>query len=160
MAKTNQSAQKRLLQEVRAIQDEPNPALQFLGPVNDDNLFEWRATMKGVAGTAYEGGLWNLTILIPTTYPLAAPTIRFQTLICHPNVHFKTGEICLDLLKTQWSPAYTIDKTLTSVHQLLTSAEPDSPLNVDIAGLMREGDLVGSESLVRFYTARDKVRSN
>ena len=105
------------------------------------------------------GGLWRLSISIPTTYPLAAPLIKFVTPICHANVHFKTGEICLDLLKTDWSPAYTISSTLTAVHQLLTSAEPDSPLNVDVAGLMREGDFVGTESLVRFYTARDQVRS-
>ena len=55
MAKTNQSAQKRLLQEVKALRDETSPALQSLGPVSDDNLFEWKAIMRGVPGTAYEG---------------------------------------------------------------------------------------------------------
>lgn len=30
--------------------------------------------------------------------------------------------------------------------------EPDSPLNIDLARLLREGDLVGAEGLVRFYT--------
>jgi peroxin-4 len=67
-------------------------------------------------------------------------------------VHFKTGEICLDLLKTTWSPAYTISATLTAVHQLLTSAEPDSPLNIDIAQLFRQGDWLGAESLIKYYT--------
>lgn len=98
------------------------------------------------------GGLWQLAIRIPPTYPLTPPTITFVTPICHPNVHIKTGEICLDLLKTAWSPAYTVSATLTSVHQLLTSAEPDSPLNVDIAQLFRQGDLVGAEGLIRLYT--------
>jgi len=64
----------------------------------------------------------------------------------------QTGEICLDLLKTSWSPAYSISETLTSVHQLLTDPEPDSPLNVDVASLLRQGDIVGAEGLVRFYT--------
>ena len=41
---------------------------------------------------------------------------------------------------------------MTSIHQLLTSAEPDSPLNVDIAQLFRSGDEVGAMSLIRFYT--------
>jgi peroxin-4 len=76
----------------------------------------------------------------------------FATPICHPNVHFKTGEICLDLLKTAWLPSYTVSSTVTAVHQLLTSAEPDSPLNVDIAQMFRQGDWVGAESLIRFYT--------
>lgn len=30
--------------------------------------------------------------------------------------------------------------------------EPDSPLNIDIAKLYRDGDVVGAEGLVRFYT--------
>jgi peroxin-4 len=100
----------------------------------------------------YTGGRWLLHLSLPPNYPLSPPTIHFSTPICHPNVHFKTGEICLDLLKTSWSPAYTISSTLTAVHQLLTSAEPDSPLNIDVAVLLREGDLAGAGSLIRYYT--------
>lgn len=102
------------------------------------------------------GGLWQLDILVPETYPNAPPTIRFVTPICHPNVHFRTGEICLDLLKTAWSPAYTIASTLNSIQQLLTSAEPDSPLNIDIAQLFRQGDQVAAEALIRFYTETER----
>jgi peroxin-4 len=82
--------------------------------------------------------------------------VKFVTRICHPNVDFKTGEICLDLLKTEWTPAYTISTTMTSIHQLLTSAEPDSPLNIDIAQLFRQGDHVGAQALIRFYTETEK----
>lgn len=56
------------------------------------------------------------------------------------------------MLKTSWSPAYTLSSTLGAVHQLLTSAEPDSPLNIDVAVLLREGDLAGANSLIRYYT--------
>jgi peroxin-4 len=39
------------------------------------------------------------------------------------------------------------------VQQLLSAGgEPDSPLNIDIAKLLRGGDLLGAEALVRFYT--------
>ncbi|KAF1832646.1 ubiquitin-conjugating enzyme E2 4 [Decorospora gaudefroyi] len=142
---------KRLMTELQTYQNEPNDTLLELGPTDDD-VMHWRAVMKGVPGTAYEDGLWLLNITIPPNYPLAPPQIRFQTPICHPNVDFRTGEICLDLLKTSWSPAYTISTTMTSVHQLLTSAEPDSPLNVDVAQLFRSGDEVGARSLIRWYT--------
>jgi len=40
---------------------------------------------------------------------------------------------------------------MTAIHQLLTSPEPDSPLNIDAAQLLRAGDTVGMEGLVRFY---------
>lgn len=103
------------------------------------------------------GGRWHLNLTIPPTYPTTPPTITFDTLICHPNIHFHTGEICLDLLKTSWSPAYTIASTLSSVRNLLDiSADPDSPLNVDVAVLARGGDAVAVEGLVRFYTGRER----
>ena len=99
------------------------------------------------------GGRWSLSISIPSSYPNTPPEIRFQTPIVHPNVNFKTGEICLDLLKSSWTPAYGIVSTLEAVAQLLSAGgEPDSPLNIDIAKLLRDGDLVGAEALVRFYT--------
>ncbi|KAI9813436.1 MAG: hypothetical protein M1827_004111 [Pycnora praestabilis] len=156
---------KRLLHELAQYQEERNPALLFLGPVSDEQMLQWEAVMVGVGGSAYEGGLWKLDIRIPQNYPLAPPEIRFVTPICHPNVHFKlttalvpkqTGEICLDLLKTTWSPAYTISSTLTSIHQLLTDPEADSPLNVDVAVLLRQGDVVGAEGLVRFWTGEER----
>ncbi|KAK5166011.1 hypothetical protein LTR04_000815 [Oleoguttula sp. CCFEE 6159] len=149
---SHRSPTKRLLQELQAYEQEPNEALLQLGPVSDDELMHWTAVMKGVEGTAYEGGVWKLDIHVPDTYPLAPPQITFVTRICHPNVHFKTGEICLDLLKTTWSPAYTISSTLSTIQTFLTSAEPDSPLNIDIAQMFREGDQVGAEALIRFYT--------
>ena len=35
---------------------------------------------------------------------------------------------------------------------LSAGGEPDSPLNIDIARLLRDGDLIGAEGLVRLYT--------
>lgn len=125
--------------------------IENLGPVSDAELDHWTAILKGPRGTAYEGGRWKLDVRIPHNYPLAPPDVRFVTRVCHPNVHLQTGEICLDLLGDAWSAAYTIAQTLTAVHQLLTDAAPDSPLNVDVAALLRDGDRVGAESLVRFY---------
>ena len=82
---------------------------------------------------------------IPRTYEEDEPQTYQQANIT------QTGEICLDLLNKAWSAAYTIAQTLTAVHQLLSDAAPDSPLNVDVAALLRSGDRVGAESLVRFY---------
>ena len=51
----NPSPTKRLLTELQTYESDPNEALLELGPVNDDDLLYWRAVMKGVPGTAYEG---------------------------------------------------------------------------------------------------------
>jgi peroxin-4 len=50
-----QSPTKRLLTELQTYKSDPNDALLDLRPVNDDDLMHWRAVMKGVQGTAYEG---------------------------------------------------------------------------------------------------------
>lgn len=106
---------------------------------------------------ATSGGLWHLRIAIPPNYPLAPPTIHFTTRISHPNISFTTGEICLTLLTTEhWSPVYTLSSTLTAIQQLLTDPQPDSPLNVDVAALLRDGDLAGWESVVRYWTGEER----
>ncbi|KAI9803088.1 MAG: hypothetical protein M1833_001158 [Piccolia ochrophora] len=146
---------KRLLHELRLHSQDPSATLDtllHLGPVSDSQILHWEAVLKGVSGTPYAGGLWKLDIRIPEDYPMRPPEVRFVTPVCHPNVNFKTGEICLDLLKDSWTPAYMIAQTLASVQQLLTDPEPESPLNVDLATLLRSGDQVGAESLVRYYT--------
>lgn len=45
---------KRLMTELQTYQSDPNDALLELGPADDD-VMHWRAVMKGVTGTAYEG---------------------------------------------------------------------------------------------------------
>lgn len=103
------------------------------------------------------GGLWHLRIAIPHNYPLAPPTINFTTRISHPNISFTTGEICLTLLTTEhWSPVYTLSSTLTAIQQLLTDPQPDSPLNVDVAALLRDGDIPAWESVVRYWTSEER----
>lgn len=62
----------------------------------------------------------------------------------------QTGEICLDLLRSAWSPAFGIATTLAEIHRLLSYPVVDSPLNVDVAVLLREGDNIGAEGLVRW----------
>ncbi|KAL4782179.1 ubiquitin-conjugating enzyme/RWD-like protein [Aspergillus varians] len=153
------STTQRLLRELKDYTTSPNEALLHLGPIDEDNLLNWEAVLKGVKGTPYEDGLWSLSIQIPTNYPLSPPTIRFTTRISHPNISFTTGEICLTLLTTEhWSPVYTLSATLTAIHQLLTDPIPDSPLNVDIAALLRNGDVPAWESLVRYYTKEERWR--
>jgi len=167
-------ATKRLIKELDAYRRDPSPALSRLEPQSDDDLFNMIAELRGPEGTAYEGttskpsqipvphanssgigGIFTLSLSLPPSYPNSPPTITFRTKCCHPNINFATGEICLDLLKDAWTPAYGIVKTLEAVQMLLgTEGNPDSPLNLDVAKLLRGGDLLAAEGLVRFYTRR------
>lgn len=105
-------------------------------------------------------GRWLLRIAIPPTYPLQPPRIAFATPVVHANVSLETGEICLDLLnsgtgsssKSAWTPAYSVLECVRAVRMLLASPEPDSPLNVDAAALLRAGDALGARRLVEFWS--------
>jgi ubiquitin-conjugating enzyme E2 D/E len=70
--------------------------------------------------------------MFPSDYPFRPPKCAFVTKIYHPNIN-ANGTICLDILKTQWSPALTIGKVLLSISSLLTDANPEDPLVPEIA---------------------------
>lgn len=79
------------------------------------------------------------------------PAIRKCYKMPHPNVNFNSGEICLDILKKRWSPAWTLQSTILAIVVLLSNPEPSSPLNVDLANLLRCDDKVAYNTLIRFY---------
>ena len=45
--------------------------------------------------------------------------MKFLTIPYHPNVSSQTGAICVDILKTEWSPMLTLRKALLSLQLLL-----------------------------------------
>jgi ubiquitin-protein ligase len=59
----------------------------------------WRhlvGTITGPEGTPYEGGVFDVDILIPREYPFEPPRMKFITRIWHPNISSQTGAIiCL-----------------------------------------------------------------
>ena len=121
---------RRLTKELQEIRKDP-PLNISAGPIND-NLFEWEAVLLGPSETPYEGGVFILNIHISKDYPMKPPNILFKTKIYHPNIN-STGAICLDILKSNWSPSLTISKLLLSICSLLNDPNCDDPLVPDIA---------------------------
>lgn len=99
-------------------------------------MFHWTATIMGPKDSPYEKGVFVLDIHFPESYPFKPPKVTFTTKIYHCNVS-GNGNICLDILNAQWSPALTISKVLLSIASLLTDPNPDDPLVPEIAKLLK-----------------------
>jgi peroxin-4 len=137
------STARRLQKELAALVN--NPDENILLTPNEDNISEWTATVKAPIGSFYEGFEFDLLISVPSNYPMVPPNIKFVTKIFHPNIlfsvsgcelrltmsddhlnqYYQTGEICLDILKKEWSPAWSIQSACRAIIALLTDPAPD-----------------------------------
>lgn len=127
------SVSKRLQQELMSLMMEKDTSISAFP--TGDNLLHWKGTIKGPQDTVYEGLSFKLQLDFPSSYPYAPPKVRFQTTCFHPNVNEADGEICLDILKEQWSALYDVRTILLSIQSLLGEPNNDSPLNPHAAQL-------------------------
>jgi peroxin-4 len=124
----------------------------ILQPVND-NLFHWHGYIKGPPDTPYERGWFKLDFQIEQNYPINPPKVKFITRIFHSNIHFDSGEICLDILKaSNWTPAWTLESLCRAIVNLLVNPNADSPLNCDSGNCIRAGDMLANNSMAYMYT--------
>jgi len=98
-----------------------------------DDIFHLKGRFPGPQHTPYEGGTFQVDVIIPETYPFKPPIIKFDTNVYHPNISSQTGVICLDILKDAWSPALSIKAAIVSVQALLSSPEPLDPQDAQVA---------------------------
>lgn len=128
-------ALRRIQRELADLKKDP-PSNCSAGPEGED-LFKWEGVIMGPGDSPYQGGVFRLKIVFPVDYPFKPPHIQFLTKIYHPNIN-AAGLICLDILKTQWSPALTISKVLLSITSLLTDPNPNDPFVLEIANLYKQ----------------------
>ena len=104
----------------------------------DESFSHLRGRINGPPDTPYQGGTFELDIVIPETYPFNPPKVKFLTKIWHPNISSVTGAICLDILKDQWAAAMTLRTVLLSIQALLASPEADDPQDAVVAKQYKE----------------------
>lgn len=144
---------KRIMNEVKEIRDyiesEPSDNHRFIDIITSDtDMYNMEVYFLGPKETPYEEIVNNISIQIPKEYPHKAPKMRFINRIFHPNIS-TDGTICLDILKDNWRPIYTLRITLISIISLLSDPNPASPLNGE-AAILYEKSLKTKEAR-RYY---------
>merc|ERR1719498_580741 len=124
-------ATARLNRELKELTSNP-PDMVSAQP--QEGLFHWTGTIEGPEGTPYEDGIFFLDIKFPADYPGKPPKVKFTTKIYHCNINEK-GEICLPIIKDEWTPQKTIAQVLVAILTLMEAPNPQSPLMPDIGAL-------------------------
>ncbi|KAG7440438.1 uncharacterized protein BT62DRAFT_975811 [Guyanagaster necrorhizus] len=120
---------KRIHREIADVQKEDMGNIK-LAPT--DNLLLWKGSLPGPESSVYEGGSFDVDIVLAHDYPFTAPRVVFKTRIYHMNISDQ-GNICIDILKNNWSPALSLFKVMLSLSSLLTDPNPKDPLVPGIA---------------------------
>ncbi|KAI1285923.1 putative ubiquitin-conjugating enzyme E2 21 [Halotydeus destructor] len=128
---------KRIQRDIKELQSSPDGDNQVWAELCEDSLKQLKGFIRGPPETPYEGGIFELDITLPDTYPFVAPTVRFKTSVWHPNVSSQSGYICLDILSDQWSASLTLKAVLMSLQALLQEPQVDDPQDAVVARQMR-----------------------
>ena len=99
----------------------------------------WIATIDGPKDTVYDKLSYRMAIKFSAHYPFKAPQVKFLNHCFHPNIS-PLGDICLDILKENWSALYDVRTILLSIQSLLGEPNLDSPLDQQAAKLWGQDD--------------------
>ncbi|XP_055994415.1 ubiquitin-conjugating enzyme E2 S-like [Sorex fumeus] len=104
---------------------------------NEEDLTDLQVTIQGPEGTPYAGGLFLMKLLLGKDFPASPPKGFFLTKIFHPNVG-ANGDICVNVLKRDWTAKLGIRHVLLTIKCLLIHPNPESALNEEAGRLLLE----------------------
>ncbi|KAF8162953.1 ubiquitin-conjugating enzyme [Crassisporium funariophilum] len=128
------TALRRIQKELTDITNNPIPGMSV--EPKEDNVFEWKCSIKAASDSPYKNGTFNFTLELPPNYPFKAPSVTFTTKIYHPGINDE-GAICVPVLRDDWKPTVTLSSVLNIVQEKLNNPSPDDPFEPDIAALLK-----------------------
>eukprot|EP00057_Strongylocentrotus_purpuratus_P014055 XP_011668529.1 PREDICTED: uncharacterized protein LOC100890194 [Strongylocentrotus purpuratus] len=88
-------------------------------PLSEDNMMEWTATIRGLKGTIWEGGIFVLSLKFDENFNYRPPDVRFHTIPFHPNIDMQTGCPCVEFLDdvNYWKETYSLQSILLAIQE-------------------------------------------
>ena len=126
----------RIQKDFTALDLSTNPNIE--GPHFDDpnDLANFSFIIKPENGF-WKGAKYRFKFFITSGYPHTPPKVTCETKIFHPNIDLN-GAICLNILREDWKPIFTLDSILVSLVTLFDdNVNPTDPLNKEAASLLR-----------------------
>jgi ubiquitin-conjugating enzyme E2 M len=80
----------------------------------------------------WQGGRFTFTFKIPDSYPHEPPKVLCDQIVYHPNLDTK-GNICLNVLREDWSPVQTVTSVIFGLLFLFIDPNASDPLNSEAA---------------------------
>ena len=136
VARLDPKIMTKVVKELRDLQQNKIDGIDVI--VKEDNVLDIEAEYVGPEGTPFEGGVFRMKLILGQEYPNVAPKGRFLTKIFHPNVS-SSGDICVNVLKRDWSPDMGLRHIFTVIRCLLVEPNPESALNEEAGKLLLEG---------------------
>ena len=134
IGKDDHTGRKRLHDEFSNLSKEPLFSLGCTVGLNNDNIYQWRATMCGPKDSLYKEGLFYIELAFPENYPESPPKIRFLTPIYHLNVFSgaddNLGRICPNFI-TCWKPSTNAKEILTKLYTIFYKNELENAFDLD-----------------------------
>ena len=127
----------RVSREIVQLATAPPEGIAFL-PGDDDRVSEVNVSVLGPAATPYDGGRFQLRLVLGPDFPQEPPRAFFLTKIFHPNVAAKDGAVCVNTLKRDWDEATPLAHILQAIRCLLIVPFPESSLNDEAGKLLLE----------------------
>ncbi|KAJ9505018.1 hypothetical protein QJQ45_025601 [Haematococcus lacustris] len=131
----NASTMRKLVKELSDLHDQPPEGIRVI--VNDANVWDVAFEVEGPSATPFEGGVFKGRLVLGPDFPVAPPKGFFITKIFHPNVS-QSGEICVNVLKKDWTADTGLRHVLVVIKCLLVDPNPESALNEEAGRLLLE----------------------
>lgn len=124
-------AQLRLQKDITDLEIPKTIKVVFPDPAD---LFNFNIHISPNEGY-YKGGKYDFKVEINNNFPIDPPKIKCMNKIYHPNIDLE-GNICLNILRSDWSPALNLNSIIIGLNFLILEPNPNDPLNKNAANVL------------------------